>query len=192
MRQGKSSIVKPRTSGHALPRIAIVALALLVAAPAAGASAADGSVAEIAKKKHKKKKKRKKARPVPSAPAAPPACIDDALEPDDSSASAFGLPFPGGAVTLARVRCPGDSDFYRVTIPAGAAFRFEVSPSNGLDAIVNLHGPTPVSFDDAGPNGTEYATYWNVSGSEPVIAFAEVTGAPSQQGNYSIKGYEVS
>jgi hypothetical protein len=196
-----------RTPAGGLTLLAAGALCLLIAAsPATAATAAGGGAhasdigASVAKKK--KKKKRKKHRPAPVAPApsnvaqspvVPVGCSDDPFEPNDAAPAATTLAITDPTATTAAVRCPSNSDFFVVSIPAGDYNNIVVDPDTGFDAKLAVYDSTGTLVGtpaDASPaGGNEFVSYNNIAGGATTY-YVEVSSATAAStGAYTIVAY---
>lgn len=183
---------------------AIVALAAMMGASAALAAASDaatGATAETAKKHKKKKKKKRKKGPVAPAPPKPqtpkpvdlfPCPGDDSFEPDDAQAQAFELPYPGSyEVKRDRFLCPGDTDYFKVSVPADGYFAVGVLAFEGIDPTITVYGAaSPVVVDAGGYGAGESASIDNIGQPTPVTRWIGISANPADTGPYFVRGYE--
>lgn len=202
-----------------IPMIAAVAVVSLAAAVPSAPAVTDGPAAEASakngKKGNKKKKKRKKTkRPVaaPTAPATPsapaeesppvpspepepepePPCEgDDSAEQDDDPFHATVIEWPGTTMALNRFLCPGDRDFFEITIPASSYLQFAAQANPDVVLEVYDGGELPISTENSrGPAQTEDIQISNPYGS-PLTRWIAVAGAtPTETGSYSATGSE--
>lgn len=208
----RSIVVARRSQIATVVTSALLGLALIAAGPSAAGVAAQSEgppQAAAAKKKHKKSKKKrkgkKKPRPatgtptVPSAPidpADPGACAgEDDAEPDDNPFAATELPYPGSYATAhQRFLCPGDPDFFVVTVPADGYFAVSVQLGGGLDVALGAQGEIPSQTVNAnGPGVGEYLGINNEDSLTSATVWIEVSSGgapPSDTGSYALVGYE--
>jgi hypothetical protein len=94
-----------------------------------------------------------------------PACLDDALEDNDTAATAS--PVPAGGLTRTLVASAGDADWFAVPVCAGGTVRASVSFAAGtstLDARVYAADGTTVLAADSGADGTLLAQAQSAAG----------------------------
>jgi hypothetical protein len=178
--------------------IAVLAVALgLSLLPAASASPASGGsnspTAQSAKKKKKHKKKKKKKKKKPAAPAPVVNCAgEDSSEPNDSLSQPTFLPITTAAMAVTKFRCPSNSDFFYIMLPANTFIIVRADPDAGFDVTLRPYDQTgtpgaPLNLHPAG--GSEDATF----GPTPSAGtrYVEVTGldAAYPSGSYTIAAF---
>jgi hypothetical protein len=125
------------------------------------------------------------------APPDPPCEGDDPEEQDDDPYSATVIDWPGTSRDLDRFLCPGDRDFFQITVPPGYAFQFSVSP--GFDAALEVYdgGEQPIHVQDHRAGlGNEDVQFSNTTGSDMTRWIAVVGASPTETGGYTANGNE--
>jgi hypothetical protein len=121
----------------------------------------------------------------------PPCEGDDSAEVDDDPSSATVIDWPGTTTSLDRFLCPGDRDFFEITVPPGLAFQFSANTEFDIALEVYDGGEVPILVEDSQYGVLAEDVQITNQGGSPLTRWIAVVGAtPTETGRYWAAGDE--